>query len=134
VAFTPDGRTLASGSSDKTVKLWDVTSGRLRHSLDGHQDEVRSVAFAPDGCTLVSGSADNTIKLWDIATRELLLTLLAMPGGGAIAILPDGRFDGDPTALPQVRIGHGLALYPWEAFPELRSPEAVRAALARFRG
>src|SRR5258708_35538180 len=106
--------------------------GRLLRSLDGHTNIVWSVPFAPDGRTLASGSDDNTIKLWDVATSELLLTLLAMPGGGAIAILPDGRFDADPTALPQVRIGHGLALYPREAFPELRAPGAVRKALARF--
>lgn len=133
VAFAPDGRTFASGSADNTVMLSDAASGRLCHSLGGHQRGIGSVPFAPDGRTLASASEDNTIKLWDVATGDLLLTLLAMPAGGAIAILPDGRFDGDPTALPQVRIGHGLTFYHWEAFPELRSPDAVRAALARFR-
>src|SRR4051794_7072462 len=52
VAFSPDGKTLASGSWDKTVKLWNVESGQLIQSLDGHTDSVGSVAFSLDGKTL----------------------------------------------------------------------------------
>ncbi|MDB9376380.1 helix-hairpin-helix domain-containing protein, partial [Nodularia sphaerocarpa] len=66
VAFSPDGQTLASGSDDKTIKLWDVNSGNLRRTLTGHSHLVWSVAFRPDGQTLASGSTDNTIKLWDV--------------------------------------------------------------------
>jgi tetratricopeptide (TPR) repeat protein len=64
VAFSPDGQTLASGSNDGTVKLWDVQSGREVRTLSGHTDWVQSVAFSPDGQTLASGSADKTVKLW----------------------------------------------------------------------
>jgi WD40 repeat protein len=67
VAFSPDGRLLASGSHDKTIKLWEVASGREVRSLTGHTDEVTSVAFSPDGRLLASGSRDETIKLWDIS-------------------------------------------------------------------
>jgi WD40 repeat protein len=66
VTFSPDGRTLASGSWDHTIKLWDVASGRLLRTLTNHTNGVFSVAFSPDGRTLAAGSADRTITLWDV--------------------------------------------------------------------
>src|ERR1700682_167093 len=64
IAFNPDGKTLASGSGDKTIKLWDVATGKELATLEGHTGIVFSVVFSPDGKTLASGSHDNTIKLW----------------------------------------------------------------------
>jgi WD40 repeat protein len=64
-----------SGSDDRTIKLWDPTTGELQQTLEGHSDSVRSVAFSPDGQLLASSSADNTIKLWDPTTGELRQTL-----------------------------------------------------------
>ncbi|MEH2422288.1 MAG: hypothetical protein V7K48_15655, partial [Nostoc sp.] len=65
VAFSPDGQTIASGSGDKTVKLWS-RKGQLLQTLQGHSDSVLGVAFSPDGQTIASASLDKTVKLWNL--------------------------------------------------------------------
>jgi WD40 repeat protein len=73
VAFSPDGKILASGSNDYTIGLWDVTSRQpLGEPLQGHSDAVIIVAFSPDGKILASGSSDKTIRLWDVDSRQPL--------------------------------------------------------------
>ena len=75
VSFSPDGTLIASGSSDDTVKLWDVATGTNIATLQGHTDDVTSVSFSPDGTTLASGADDRTVKLWDVATKQNITTL-----------------------------------------------------------
>lgn len=92
VAFSPDGKTLASGSWDNSVKLWDVASGQEVKSLEGHTGWVWSVAFSPDGKTLASGSGDKTIKLWSVESGEVIRTLDGHTDWvQPIAFSPDGK-------------------------------------------
>ncbi|KAK4202864.1 WD40-repeat-containing domain protein [Triangularia verruculosa] len=65
VAFSLDGQRVASGSGDKTIKIWDTVSGTCTQTLEGHGGSVWSVAFSPDGQRVASGSGDKTIKIWD---------------------------------------------------------------------
>ena len=92
VAFSPDGNTLASGSHDNTVRLWDARTGTLRHTLTGHTESVLSVAFSPDGNTLASGSHDNIVRLWDAVTGEHKRTLTGHTDKvTSVSFSPDGN-------------------------------------------
>lgn len=91
VAISPDSQILASGSNDKTIKIWNLVSGKLLRTLEGHLGSVTSVAMSADGQTLASGSGDKTIKIWNLSNGELLHTLSGHIGWvHSLAISPNG--------------------------------------------
>ena len=93
VAFSPDGKVLASVGEDRRIRLWDAATGRPLRTLAGHEDTISRIAFAPTGKLLASASHDSTVRLWDTATGKELRQLQGpMDGGKCLAISPDGKW------------------------------------------
>jgi WD40 repeat protein len=102
LVFSADGRTIASGSFDNTVKLWDVASGR-ELPLTGHTGSITALAFTPDAKFLASGSDDGSTRIWNTASGELLATMVSVnQGQDWLVVTPDGLFDGSPGGWNQI--------------------------------
>ncbi len=137
VAFSSDGNTLASGSSDGTIRLWDLRTGELKRTLTGHDRIMASIAFSPDGKWLANGSRGGTIKLWDASNERLLTTLLILPSSQAgkaspdwIAFTPEGYYDSSPEAKQFIRWRVGDELLPAERYEKTyHRPDFVQKAL-----
>ena len=91
IAFNPNGKTIASGSQDYTIRLWDANTGAHLNTLIGQSGWINSVAFSPDGSMLASGSQDGTIRLWDTNTGENLKTLTGRNPINSVAFSPYGK-------------------------------------------
>jgi WD40 repeat protein len=143
VSFSPDGKTLASASSDKTVKLWDVVTGKKLKTLNGHPDGFNRVSFSPDGKTLASASSDKTVKLWEVGTGKELKTLNGHQSlVFSVSFSPDGKTLASASSDKTVKlwdVGTGKELKTLKGHQDMvwsvsYSPDGKTLASASFDG
>ena len=103
VAFSRDGKFLATAGTDNTIKIWDLAAKRDLITLTGHTSNIDSIDFSPDGRLLASAGDDGSTFLWDAKTGEHLLTMISLDDGGEwMVVTPQGLFDGTPVSWNQI--------------------------------
>ncbi|QDV42330.1 Lipoprotein LpqB [Stieleria neptunia] len=104
-AFSPDGRVLASASDDRTIRVWNVADGSLRHVIYAHQSKIESIAFSPDGKTIVSGDKESQLAFSHVETGRLLCRVDLLDRWRDLDIAPEApwiselRFSPDGTRI-----------------------------------
>jgi len=122
VTFSPDGKYVLSGSSDHTVKLWEIETGKEIRTFRGHTNYVDSVAFSPDGKKILSGSSDHTVKLWEAETRKEIREF-GPTYGSSVAFHPNGKQIIDSAILWDIDTGWKVRTF---------SGNAMRSGYAAF--
>jgi WD40 repeat protein len=103
VAFSPNGKLLATTGIEDDVKLWDLSTGKEVRTLSGHTARIEGMAFAPNSDLLATASGDGTTRIWDITIGEPVASLLSLNDGRDwLVVTSDGLFDGSPSAWNQI--------------------------------
>lgn len=116
VAFSPDGKLLASGAADATVRLWDPERRTPVAALAGHTADVGSLAFSHDGRLLASAGYDQSVRLWDVAQRRLLAAFVSLGREGYVMVTPDNYYTASREGLRGVAFRIGNRAIPFEQF------------------
>jgi len=118
LAFSPDGRLLASGGSDKVLRVWELASGRPLRELDGHDDTLNSLAFLPDGRRLLTGSEDETLRLWDLERSAVSVLEGHQDWVSCLAFSPDGRRLASGSRDRTLRLWDSASGAPLDSWPQ----------------
>ncbi|MDD5169491.1 MAG: caspase family protein, partial [Syntrophales bacterium] len=131
VTFSPDGKYALSGSWDKTMRLWDLSTGKNLKTFTGHTGAVGSVAFSPDEKSAFSGSYDATTRVWDITTGKELVQFIGFAGGEWVAITPEGYYNASPNGDRHLNVQVGGKVYGIDNYREtFFRPDLVKLALS----
>jgi WD40 repeat protein len=133
LAFSPDGKLLASGGADTMIRLWDVEGKKLVATLKGHAGDVNGLAFAPDGKTLYSGDLYKVVKIWDVAAKKAVKSV-EVPGAiYNLTVAPDGKLVYLGSREPFVYVWDPAGA-PDAELPKLRSDYEVAGLVVSKNG